>query len=624
LDKLLEVLAAVGGVDAVAGLQDHLADLPFLLVWLPALYAVGTAATSVIALLLYRLLSDSLTLGRFRRMHRRGGDLTVSSRKGPALLDQWCDLLREAGRQKHPVGPETLVELLEARYAALFGWLAGLRSTATLVGLFFTFLGLSLTLTQLSEALQIAEGGIEETLKQVRAVLPGLGTAFASSILGVGLALTVGLIETALNASRVRVHGGVLALSARWIEPRLATPHGVDAIPKLMDAQREAFKGGLAKLAAKLTEHQTKSAQEVREVVESLAEAQQGLQELTATTADNAVALASYAVHLQDLPEKVEGALATTMEKLWEQHQAGMKGIADATVASAKVFESSLENAETRVSALLSQLGAVTEPYMANLEVAARGFTESAQQFDALVRSSANSLKVSSKHIQSLVDASDRFQAALLRIEHVTEEEATRRAQEAEKFQTVAEQVTPMAEAVSRASGATQKAVERLEAVLGGEQMERYLAQLPRLTELVQEERRARVALGASAEIFQRVAASLEGLDKHAERFGETSALVRASHNELARSVGDLARGHLLPVIGELVSSTVKQTATAHEDAWQERYALILQEHRQALREIRGSIDRLETSQSQVLNWLTQSAWQRLRGRSNQPDGPTP
>lgn len=622
MDGGVETVISVADADAVAWLQANFNSLPLVQLWLPLLALVGVVALALGCVALLRLFKDGLALRRYGRLRRGGGSLDSRPRGRDSVLDLWCEILDDAAQEKHAVGPEALAEVLEARYAGPLSWLSGLRSTATLIGLFFTFLGLSITLSQLADALQVDTGEeVQQALESVRDSLPGLGTAFASSILGVGIALLIGVGETALVATRGAVTGGIFSLSARWIEPILATPHGVAAIPKLMDSQRKAFKDGLEALSMRLTAHLTKSSAQVETVVTSLAEAQGGLVQMTATTATNATALAEYAAALQELPQQTEAAWRTILDKQLEVHQTGLRGLADTSVASAKVFDTSLSQAEQRVAAMLSELEATSAPYIRNLESAAQQFTESTATFDALVRSSATSIEAGAEHVRSLVTASDRFREALVKIERVAEEEAERRARAAGDFQTVAEQVLPMAEAVSQASGATQKAVQRLEAVLGGKQMERYLEQLPRLTELVREEREARIALRESATTFQRVAASLEGMDDHAERFGQTSELVRAAHDELSKSVGELAQGHLLPTIRQVVGETARATATQHEEAWNLRYTGILDQHHRTLESLRVSIDRLEASQRHVLQWLTQSAWQRLRGRSDrQPE----
>lgn len=609
------LVEAVGIKGHAEWLRDN--ALPLLDVWLPALLLVGLFAALAGSSLLLRLLADSRELRRYRDRHRKGDRLDETAGRSTGTLDEWCELLREAGREKHAIGNDTLQELLASRYGSVQGWLSGMRSTSTMVGLLFTFLGLSLTLATLGDALRVDDAAeVLDALKKVRGTLPGLGTAFASSIIGVALAILIGLAETFFGMWRANLTTGMVTLSSRWIEPLLATPHGADAIPKLMDQQRRAFQDGLRELSERLTAFHTESETRNTEVVTQLVASQQHVAALTEETSKTATELGGYVEKLQGLPEENAQVWKSVLERARVQHEKVVSSIGEASKSAATVFTSSLKEAEGRVANALESFEERTTPLLGRLETSATGFAESTEAFDKLINSSTTALTVSAEHVRALAQAAERFKAALVRMEDIAEKSQQRRAEEAGEFKTVAEQILPMTEAVTLASGVTQDAAKRLEELLGGPQMERYLRELPRLTELVTEEREARLALQAAATSFGKVAETLEGMDNHASRFGQTVDLIRASHDSLTASVADIAEGRLLPVITEVVQATAREASERHEEAWRDRYSSILKDHHTALDQLRSSIDRLEARQAAVLNWLTQSAWQRLVGRT--------
>jgi len=712
----------------------QLPDTPLYDYWRAALLLLTLIAAVVVVVVLVLLALDqgevrTFTGKRRRDKDRRASDDLPNQRpegeepaqnadalrgdlgRGRGVLSRWCAVLQSLRDEHHAADPETLEHMLEGRYGWSETWLSGLRTTATLTGLFFTFLGLAFTLEDLSSALQLPDEGTADQVKQavdnVRGALPGLGTAFASSIFGVGLAIVIGLVDAGLRTWRDRLGSRMTLLSAEWLRPLFVLPRGEEAVLRLMEAQERTFKAGLQGLGTTLaTLHAEADArnQELlqailvtqlkaanladnsKQVITTLAGVADQLQKLPATTTqawtgilagqkEQHVGLLAdqkqqHATLLADQKEQHVALLsdqktqqdtlradqvkqhATLMSDQWEQHTAIMAGqkerhdvvMADidrATREASEQLEAALTSARTAVEAdLVDMREAVTEGTTAlkhaiddvrqegerilvRMSDVSDSLTSNAESFGVVASNAATALDLSADQIGALREASDRFRSALVRVEEIAETGAATKARELQEMNRAFGTIGQMAEAVTESAATSAEAAKRLQAVLGGKDMVRYLEQLPHLAELAEREREAREAMDKAVKTFTRVASAVQTLDQHTERIGQTSAMMRvaherlmASHAALSQSMANLVQGEVLPVVQEVVNATVEGVSQRAETAWQTRYAGILLQHERQLSDLAAASARLDRTEQELIKWLRSSTWSRLFGRT--------
>lgn len=214
---------------------DGVADTPFYGAWSGILTLVAACAAIVAIVTLLLLLVDlgSLVVLHTRR-YKDESSVPGIPRLRFGLVGTWLRTLYARADRGHGAG----VAEIEALAVERFHWsgtlLNTLQSIALMTGLLFTFLGLGISLDKLASALNLssgADGGdIVVTLRNVRDALPGLGTAFASSVCGVFLALIIGSVSGILDAMGSRLTAGLSALSAMWLEPMILPATGEGAV----------------------------------------------------------------------------------------------------------------------------------------------------------------------------------------------------------------------------------------------------------------------------------------------------------------------------------------------------------------------------------------------------------
>jgi hypothetical protein len=154
---------------------------------------------------------------------------------GQGPLAQAVELVRARSAGGLNTSHEHLIGIVEERYALPQRLSAFARSTATMVGLLFTFIGLSLALFQLQGAIGDAMAGssgdvVAQVLGQIRDVLPSLSLAFASSIAGVIVVLVLSIIGALVDGCSEGVAISLTRVVARWVDPLVGANGGVEGL----------------------------------------------------------------------------------------------------------------------------------------------------------------------------------------------------------------------------------------------------------------------------------------------------------------------------------------------------------------------------------------------------------
>lgn len=614
---------------------------PFFPLWSPALCATALAAALVALLLLLVQARDEVEYLAYRRCRSRSADPPVP-RRARGVLDRWSWVLAGLRSKRRTIDAEVLEQIQFGRYEWAEPWLTGLRATATLAGLLFTFLGLALTLTELGATLtldssaEIDQAFIEDAIKGVRESLPGLGTAFASSIFGVLIAISIGLVDAALSMWRVRLMARTSLLSAEWLFPHYIQPSGEEAVIGILEQQRESFATGLADLGAELRTLHEEADGRVGEVLEAALESQNRAVEVAESNGDSLSRLEALAEALENMPAAAAEVWKVVLAAQRDQHldvmgavritmkEAGGElgsAVGQAREAVSEELAAMREQAAEGTRALATAMSLVRtdgEAALALLSKTSAALEANASHFAEVTSAAAASLEVGATHVTALRESADRFREALIRVEHIAEDRAADEARRLEAMDLTFQQANEMRDAVTLCAGAAERAADGLQAVLGGAQMARYLKELPQLVELAQGERQSRQALNQAISTFQRVAESIETLDTHTERIGQTSELLRGAHERLTTSMTSLADDQMLPAVERVLRTTATVVTEEREKAWVHRYTAILALHEQTLSELQGSVDKLERSQTAVLTWLQKSVWARMFRRGDE------
>lgn len=642
----------VGDTDSIQRLTDlqgwwlHLPDTPLYTYWRAALIGLALIAAVVIVWALVLLALDQGESRAYRRRMRRGEQPPTPVKPNPwGILARWCVVLRQLRDKHHAADPDTLELMLEGRYGWSETWLSGLKAIATLTGLFFTFLGLAFTLEDLSTALQLpAEGTaaqVKEAVDNVRRALPGLGTAFASSIFGVGLAIAIGLVDAGLRTWRVRLGSRMGVLSAEWLQPHYVLPRGEGAVLRLLEGQEETFRRGLEGFGDRMAELHDRADERNAGLLAAIQQTHERTAGLAADSKKVITILAGVATRLEALPAATEEAWGRILADQKTQHDTVMTGINSATEEAASQLQTALTNARTAVeedlaamrdavtegttalSGAITDIGEAGEGVLTRLTEVSDSLTNNAEAFGEVASNAATALDVSSTQVRDLRQASEQFRSALVRVEAITEAGAATKARELREMNRAFGTIGEMAEAVTESAATSAEAAQRLQKVLGGQDMVRYLNQLPHLAELAEREREAREAMHEAVSTFTRVATAVQTLDQHTDRIGQTAALMRvaherlmASHAQLTESMASLVQGNVVPVVESVVRTTVAELTQRTEAAWQKRYTAILKQHEQRLAELAAVTGRLERTERELIGWLQSSTWARLFGRS--------
>lgn len=153
-------------------------------------------------------------------------------RRSRRLGARWLSTVRSRNiADSDGVDPHVVSDL---RYGPVDHLLAVTRTTSTMVGLLFTFVGLALALWVLGGAIDHALGAtstVEQEvdlpgfLDEVGTMLPALSTAFSSSVSGIILSLVIGIFAVVLRAARTALVARYELFYIRYLEPSLRRAH---------------------------------------------------------------------------------------------------------------------------------------------------------------------------------------------------------------------------------------------------------------------------------------------------------------------------------------------------------------------------------------------------------------
>lgn len=182
---------------------------------------------------------DRLSLRRVASDAAGGGLVLDELARGGDPLGQAVALVQARSSSGLSTSHEHLMGIVDERYAFPQRLSSFARSTATMVGLLFTFIGLSLALFQLQGAIGDAMAGnsgdvVAQVLGQIRDVLPSLSLAFASSIAGVMVVILLSIVGAVADGMPEQVAILLARVVARWVEPLVGASGGIEGLAAAM------------------------------------------------------------------------------------------------------------------------------------------------------------------------------------------------------------------------------------------------------------------------------------------------------------------------------------------------------------------------------------------------------
>lgn len=590
------------------------ASTPFHASWTATLSGVAGFALLVLLLLAARLFSDTRALLRLRWYSRRTPG-TIPDAALSGFLKDWCQTLRARAAKGHATGVEQMDQVLHGRYEWAMPWLAAMRTTATMIGLFFTFLGLSDSLNRLSVAMGGMEGAkpdIVGTLQKVQQSLPGLGTAFAASICGVGIAIAIGILESLMDAWRTALSARMAALSIELLEPCLVPVQGEAAT---RDLAAHLLQTGKATATIAST---------VSSMVTDLKAMAEGMSSNLKAMAEGMSS--SHTQVLEELKRLADGLVNDNKQVLTEL-RAATSGLGQVPVTLTKVFADLLDKAGAQHATAMAEVAVVTKAHREHLNAlgtANQVLAQSSAKLAQVIAGATHDLQVSEQHVRDLSTAADKFRGALETTAEIVNEATGEQARLQRKLDETFSLIPRMAEAVTQAVTNTSTTAGRLEQILGSENMTRYIQQLPELAKLAASERESREALKQAVSSFATIAETVRSLKDQIEGIGVTAEYLGRCQEDIAKAAAGLAKDHMLPVVRQLIRETAAEVLARSAQEWTERHersaqdqVRLLSEIPGILTEVRESIDDLAKSQNALVSYYSRSLLARLLGRSS-------
>ena len=574
------------------GWWEALQDTPFWEVWSGCLGAVALLAVLALAVGAFRLFRDSADLRAHRTEFKslddhKPLDLIFDPR---GIVSRWHKILQTHARSGRPPDAGMLSELVRTRYAGIATTLPVLRSTAMLIGLLFTFLGLALVLRDLAEALNL-EGALEvdamaAAFGEVHDSLPLLGTAFMSSIGGVIVTILVGLAGALFGLALDRFEAGAILLSVESLEPRYSTKTDSRA---LEDAA-EAIESGLSGLETTLVEHVAAASAQLDARFDELAGSHSQMVGLTQGAAEAAGRMTVLATALGRLPQELADTWARSMAETHEVHQKSVKAATEVVDGTARTLSEALTNAGNLVhrqlwamadtttrstKAVTATMTAVREERIeavAGLHAVSDGLVEGAKRFSELTGAASEALQVSAEHVDSLAEASRGFDQTLISVESILTNAARERDWQLAKIEEVFVPVTGMATAVNNASATTEVAARALASVLTSRPLRRYLDHMPDLARLAKLEIETHKQFQRSFAVVDKASVALGNLGATAERIDASAEDLRLSYVRLTDSLAELGN-QVTPAVTDVLEATAQSAISLQEEQWQVRFS---------------------------------------------------
>ncbi len=628
--------------------------------WMTALATVFLGALSVLWVVARDIREDWASLRRLQGL-QPDPEKTAWERSGVAneqvtgALGQWQEVLRSRRLQNQPSGAEQLLSVLAARYDWAEPWLSVLRSSCTLIGLLCTFIGLAMSLGQLSSALSVvaapamtatmgapsnSQVDIVATLNHVRESLPGLGTAFGASITGIFSSLVIGLIWAKVGAEQAKVVAAITRFSAEHMEPVYALPTGDQQVVLFMEQQASALQQGFDRLVAALNTSKAEEATRARQQVLALEAAGAAMKRMADDGAPLRAKLAQLSMALTAQPEEIKKVWATIFGQLEQQQRDMAKSVeAAASAAGAKLVSSAevagghletstraatgtltggLERARGELdlalgrmvaaseqgaqaqAAAMAQLRAEGQVMLGRISTVMGALVTSAEKLgDAMARAGTD-LQVSESHVLALTETTRRLADLLNRTEDLLEIVKSRQLEDTRRLAQAFEAIPIMAEVVTAASRASTQSVDTLQTVMAGADMERYLRNLPELVRLSESERSSREALAQAVASFAQTAEAVGELNRHVQRISQTSQGLERAHAQVAEVLRGLARDQLGPAVGGIVHQAATSVLQRSDQSWDQRQRVQHEQMHAVLQRLERDMARLAESQNSL------------------------
>ena len=628
----------------------QLPSTPFYETWSGALTVIGASAFLLLVSVAAKIANERIAVAAADRQRE---NLSEAKLRGP--LGRWKRVLDWSKDHGHVRAPGSLAEVIRASYDRWFVLIAYLRTAATLVGLLFTFLGLALTLTQLNTALAPASGDaidLEQILKHVRAAMPGLGTAFASSICGVLLSILIGLGEAILDAFAGSTIARTTAFAEEVLEPVVLPATDLGALSVELSKFVVSLGGIVDELGGI-----SKGAGEIKTTVVAVGAAMSALKgevretrgkvdDVLDALQNSATSLQTFGARVEDLPSKVNEAVDSAVETIDEHHRENLRMTTDAADKQRLAFQTAVAGS---VGELVAAATAQREAGEATAAQMLQAAVTCSEEVAASVKRVEDERRLSTKALAGLVasltaagarfenmatqvgDSLDRhreahetlartyagFTTAAGRIEVAVAQQSQVGRQVAEVIEN---ELTPSVHELNNATASSQQASTRLREVVDSERLESHLDNMKRLTDVFAAEQTAFESLQQAATAMVGVPEAVRSLDSHVAGVGHTTDLVRRTLEEvskLATSIEQTAATQLIPQIDTLVRKTTQATVGATDERWNERMDQYHETTGDLLESIEKSSKKLARAQEQLTRWFGMPVWRRILGRED-------
>lgn len=517
LEQLNEWLASIKAAD-------------FFTWWaVPILLLTGLGLWILIGMTI-RVLSDRSALKFATTLESQGFAPKMSLDQLGGVVKLWSDAIVGRAAQGHPSGVNELELVLHHRYSSSQQWVEWIRTSCTTIGLFFTFFGLGLALKDLGEALQMSKDVVEvnqlsELLKKVQAVLPIMGTAFASSIAGIGSSFFLGFLENLVNSAQNNLGSRLAELSMRWLEPNLLPMNDTSALMSITEAIRT-------------TQQEISSAAEIqRDSIARLDRLSQQFELFPDMTERAMRALAhelkQWGVESAQSVNQILGELITS----WEER----------TLEVRSVLELAQENAYE---------------YTSSFNEMSENLQASSRELQHFLSSMNSDLQLSAEYISGLSDAAETFKDAQLDSNQIISDSRVIQSQMLTGMTTVFSELPMMTQAITEASTLTAASADKLQKVILNSQMDAYISRLADLAQFAEREKASREHVFKVFEQLSTFGETVESLNMSVTRIGQTTAALERSHERLEAKVEGLHQDFIYPILGELVETSVSKTSS--------------------------------------------------------------
>jgi len=474
------------------------------------------------------VIRDRLSLNKAKKFEMRGDKLELCQSEFSNIVKIWTDAIIGRAAQGHPSGVNELDIILKHRYAKGEQWIDWIRTTCTTIGLFFTFVGLGLALKELGDALQLSQNVVEnnqlaELLIKVRAVLPTMGTAFASSIAGIGASLLLGLFENLLNADKHSLGSNLAELSMRWLEPGLLPMNDTRALVNISSEIRNTHTG-----------------------IEKSAE-------INHRTLVNLERLSEL---FKDFPDLTKNA--------WKDIINDLKSWSEGSFHKGEHFIETLtvewHDTSERLQAALTDAQSNAEEYTRSFTDMGESLRQNTGELKDFLSTMTSDLRVSATHIAALSRAAESFQDAQIESNSVINSSKVVQEKLLKDLATIFAEIPKMTQAITEASTKTAASAQKLETVILNSRMDGYIERLSDMAKFAEREIEAREQMFKVLDQLKNFGNSIAQLQINVQDIGHTSSMLGLAHEKIENQIRRVSDETLFPILEKIVSVSIKET----------------------------------------------------------------